>query len=195
MRQVFICGFAALLFASSTVISQVPVPKPIADAEMRDGSSLRRRALELERVKQEANQYHPKESTEEAAIKFAEIKDDFENIQKLQSLIVKAYIYGEKINYEKIRESANKIRKKATRLEMNFFNTSAETNADKNKNVQNPPQTSVRNLIIELDRTIGNFVASPVFKTGSIVNSKVMEKSQFDLEKIVKLSDELSRIE
>jgi len=57
------------------------------------------------------------------------------------------------------------------------------------------PRRSVRDLIIELDRAIGTLVTSPIFKSGKIVDSRALVKTQLDLEMIVRLSDRLSRME
>ena len=100
MKKIIFFGITNLLFISSIVVAQIP--NPVADTEMRDGSSIRRRSIELERVKRDAVKLRPTEDSTERTIKFAEIKEDFENIQKLQSEIVKAYTTGKNINYEKI---------------------------------------------------------------------------------------------
>jgi cell fate (sporulation/competence/biofilm development) regulator YlbF (YheA/YmcA/DUF963 family) len=190
MKKIVFFGMTNLFFLSSIAFAQVP--NPVADNEMRDGSSIRRRAIELERVKRESNKLKPRESTEEQEIKFAEIKEDFENIQKLQGEIIKAYTTGRKINYEKISQSAAEMTKKTVRLDANLFDSKIEETV-KNKDSEKTKPKIVRDLIIELDKVIGTFVSSPVFKNTKLVDEQSSEKSRLDLEKIFKLSDTLSR--
>jgi cell fate (sporulation/competence/biofilm development) regulator YlbF (YheA/YmcA/DUF963 family) len=190
MKKTIFFGVTNLVFLSSIVFAQVP--NPVADNEMRDGNSIRRRAIELERVKRESNKLKPRESTKEQEIKFAEIKEDFENIQKLQGEIIKAYTTGKKINYEKISQSAAEMTKKAVRLDENLFDSKIEETV-KNKGSENAKPKKVRELIVELDKAIGVFVGSPVFKNTKLVDEQSSEKSRLDLEKIFRLSDALSR--
>jgi hypothetical protein len=190
MREVLFLGITNLLFLTSLVVAQVPTP--VVNNEMRDNGSIRSREIEFERVKRDARKLRPRESTKEQEIKFAEIKQDFENIQKLQASIINAYTTGEKINYEKIGEAAAEMTKKGVRLNENLFDSKPEK-TDKNIKVDNAKQKSVRNLIIELDKVIGIFVGSPIFKNTKLVDPENSEKSRLDLEKILKLSDALSR--
>ncbi len=190
MRRLLFFGIANLLFLSSIVTAQVPTP--VVNNEIRDNSSIRSRTIELERVKRDSRKINPREYTKAQEIKFAEVKEDFESIQKLQNSIVKAYTTGEKINYEKISEAAAEMTKKAVRLNENLFDSATEK-SDENTKIDGAKQKSVRNLIIELDNIIEIFVSSPVFKNTKLVDPKDSEKSRLDLEKILRLSNFLSR--
>ena len=187
MRQILFPSLCLLLFANLSNFAQVA--NPVADTEMRDSTSLRMRAIQLERVKREANKPFPQESNEEANIRFAKIKEDFESLQKLEAEIIKAYTTGKQINYHKIAESAAELNKKAIRLEVNLFNIKevADKKDEKKK------QLSVRDLIIELDKALSNFVESPIFKSNKLIEQKDVEKSQIQLEKVIKLSETLSQ--
>jgi hypothetical protein len=191
MKKILFVGMTNLVFLSSIAAAQV-VPTPVINNEIRDNSSIRSREIELERVKRESNKLKPRESTQEQEIKFAEIKEDFENIQKLQGEIIKAYTTGRKINYEKISQSAAEMTKKTVRLDANLFDSKIEETV-KNKDSEKTKPKIVRDLIIELDKVIGTFVSSPVFKNTKLVDEQSSEKSRLDLEKIFKLSDMLSR--
>ena len=148
------------------------------------------RSLELERVKRDANKPRPSEISKLAEVRFAVIKDDFENIQKLQSSIVKAYTTGEKINYEKIRESALEMRKKATRLWVNFFNINSETYTY--KYTRNLGSISVKDLIVEIDNTLTVFVSSPMFANPTVVDAAENEQAEVNLKKLIELSASLN---
>jgi cell fate (sporulation/competence/biofilm development) regulator YlbF (YheA/YmcA/DUF963 family) len=186
-----IFGVFGLLFFTSAICAQIS-PNPVIETEIRDSSSMRRRSLELERVKRESNNATRQELTKEQIVKFAEIKEDFENIQKLQNEIVKTYTSGKKINFRKIDDVAAEISKKALRLDANLFRSESDKRP-KTKSKDEVATKSVRDLIIELDDAIGNFVSSPVFTNNKLVDTKISEKSQIDLQKIIKLSENLSK--
>lgn len=183
-----ILGVLGLFIFTASIFAQIS-PTPVINNEIRDGSSIRRRSMELERVKREAAQTFPQESNEEATIRFAKVKDDYEHIQKLQAEIIKTYTNGKEINYSKISSSADEMNRKSIRLEANLFNIKAVTN----KNGDKKKSLSVRDLIIELDKVLGNFVNSPIFKSNNLIEQNDVEESQTQLEKIIKLSETLSQ--
>lgn len=187
MKRVVFSLIGLMLFTTSCAFAQVGVP--VAEIEMRDSTSLRMRAIQLERVKREASKPSSKEPNKADTIRLAKIKDDFEHIQKLQTEIVQAYATGKQINYQKINESAADMNKRAVRLEANLFNLkeTREQTEEPNK------QLSVRGLIIDLDAAIADFVDSPIFKNIRVVEKKETEKSQAQLVKIIQLSEALSR--
>ncbi len=174
------------LFSVSAIFAQIS-PTPVINNEVRDESSIRRRSMELERVKRDADTPKLHENSAGQFIKFAEIKDDFENIQKLETQIIKTYTSDKQINYKKISDSATEISKRATRLDINLFLTKTTKNEKIKK--EEVKQKSIKDLIIELDKAISDFVDSPIFKSNKLVDSSVSDKSQNDLEKIIKISD------
>ena len=189
MKSTILGVFGVLVFTSS-ILAQIS-PTPVINNEIRDPTSMRMRSIELERVKKDANKVRLDEPSKEQAIKFAEIKEDFENIQKLESEIVKIYESGTLINFNKISDLATELSKKAVKLDGNLFIPKSDKQ-DKSNDKDTIKTKSVRNLIIELDNEIGNFVLSPIFTNNKLVDSKISEKSQTQLEKIIKLGEILS---
>ena len=104
MRRAF-CGLLGILIFVAVIFGQVS-PTPVSNNELRDASSIRRRSMDMEKLKRESGKTFPQESTQEATIRFAKVKDDYEHIQKLQAEIVKIYTTGKEINYSKISNSA-----------------------------------------------------------------------------------------
>ena len=185
-----VLGVSSLLILATSISAQVS-PTPVINNEMRDISSTRRRALELERVKREADKPNFREFSKEQPVKFAEIKEDFENIQKLEYEIVQTYKSGKQVNFKKISDLASELLKKAARLDFNLFIPKSK-NQEKSETKDTIEPKNVRDLIIELDSKIGSFVQSQIFTNNKIVDSKISEKSQTDLEKIIKISEILS---
>jgi hypothetical protein len=153
------------------------------------------REVTLERVKRDAKK-SPKTSTDDtAAIKLAQIKSDFENIQTLLAEIIKTYTTGDKIDYLKISEYAAEVQRRSIRLRSNLFIIKADKiNSDKGKDQESPKagEAGVRELIIELDRAIGEFVENPIFKSKNLVAQKDAEASRACLENIIEISTALS---
>ena len=186
-----ILGVFGLLVFTSSIFAQIS-PNPVVETEVRDNNSIRMRSIAIERAKRDSNNPTKKEPTKEEIIKFAEIKQDFENIQKLQDQIVKSYTKGKKINFGKISDSAAELSKKARRLDINLFGTESD-NPNKTNSKNEIREKSVRDLIIVLDQAIGNFVSNPIFTNNKLIDTKMSEKSQLDLQKIIKLSETLSK--
>lgn len=182
-----------LFFAVSTIFSQVS-PIPVTDAEMRDSISVRSRTLELERIKRDANKVNLSKSTIAREMNFAEVKKDFEKIQNLQFEIIKAYTTGKQINYKAIQTSSLNMKKSAAHLESILF--ISETNGSENKKEENSNQNSktIKELIIELDAQVGEFVSNELFRNKLIVDIEIAEKAHFNLLKIQQLSEQLSKM-
>src|SRR5687768_15365712 len=125
MKIFYIVTFGIIAFSYGVVAQQLPVPEPVIEVELRE-NSIKMRSVELERIKRESTKPKPTESSKEQEIKFAEIKEDFENIQKLQDGIIKSYTAGKEINYSKISRLAADMRNKALRLGANLFGTKSD---------------------------------------------------------------------
>lgn len=185
----FAVCFVVLSAENISAQRQIPPPVPVVETEMRDGS-IRMRSNELERVKRDSYKLPPKEDGREQAMRFAMIKEDFEDIQKSQDSIIKAYTTGKKINFAKISDGAHDIKKNAHRLAVNLFNDDFEISASVSKN-DSKNSKSVKDLIVELDNVLGIFVKNPIFQDVKTVDPASTEKAQADLRKISELSDEL----
>lgn len=191
MKHVSFWALGFIFLACTCVFSQIPRPVPIVETEIKS-DSIRLRSAELERIKREADKPVFTASTKDKEQRFAEIKSDFESIQKNQDSIIKVYKTGKKIDYTEISELASHIRKSALRLSTNLFLVTVnEADNDKEKKDQKP--RDVRSLIIVLDNTIGNFVGSPIFTSMKPLDSKDIEAAQKELRKIAEFSEALSK--
>lgn len=180
----------SLLVFSAPIFAQIS-PRPVADQELRDNNSIRMRSMQLEKFKRDQKQAVLPQFSKEVALKIGEIKEDFEGIQLLQDRIVRTYTTGKTIKYGKIADSAAEMSKKATRLDQNLFGAAPGDDRAVPADPANAGKT-VRQLIIELDAAIGSFVSSPVFESDKVVDSKVAQKAELDLRRIVALSASLA---
>lgn len=192
MKNTFYFTFFLLFFSTSISAQMLPSPFPVAEKEIREGSSIKIRSIELERVKRDANNRNSKDSP--AIVRnFDEVKEDFEEIQILQTKIINIYTKGKEINYEKISRASAEMKKKALRLDKNLFGLKPDEKAMKVKTATLYEQKSVRDLIIELDKNIEVFINSPVFKNNKLVDQEATEKAQNELEEIIRLTEMLSK--
>lgn len=190
--KITIFGVSGLiLLASVAVFTQLPPPPvPSVETEVRDANSGRMRELQLERFRRDANKLRPTETSAEAEMRFARIKEDFEGIQKLQSGIVKTYTTGRTVDFDRIQRFAAEMNKRAVRLGSNYFGWDADEFRDGRP--QPTSKKSVRDLIIELDKRLGEFVGSPLFRDHVVVDAAENTKAESTLKRVVALSAALN---
>lgn len=212
MKKIIILTIAILAAAFSTVSAQV-TPAGAGDKNLRD-TDVKGRSNELERIDRDARKEPGKKKVKSAqtpaaaaqpenrlAAKYDEIKTDYEQIQLSQDSIIKAYKSGEKIDYAQIGKSSAEINKSAMRLNSNLFplpvaeNSGAKKVESSNAKKDEMPEKeskklkSLRELIVEMDNTVGSFAASPMFNNLRAVDPAVSEKTKLDLERIIELSN------
>ena len=196
----------ALVFSTticSNIYAQVTPPPGAGDKDLRD-TDIKKRSVEMERFERDAKKNGKTavnsataQAEDRLALKYDEIKTDYEQIQLSQDAVVKIYQGSGKIDYEQMSKSALEINRSATRLHSNLFpappveNTDAkkEENKDKATKTETKPTKSVRDLIIELDKTIGSFATSPMFQNLRTPDAQVSVKAKLDLERIIELSN------
>lgn len=205
MKKVFILiGFVFLTGICSNTNAQQAAPAGAGDKDLRD-TNIRTRSIDLERTERDARKINNSkakqtnkkdaENEDRLAVKYAEIKADFEQIQLSQDTIIKTYQGTGKIDYETISKSAKEIKSSAMRLDLNLFPVSEaqKTDEKKDEKTEAQPKTekSIRDLIVELDNAVGSFATSPMFQNLRVVDAAVSAKTKLDLEKILELSAEL----
>lgn len=185
----FFMIFAAAIFTN--VSAQRETPAGAGDKNLRD-ENIRMRSIDLERTKKDAAKTNTASNTatmnSEIDKKYPEIKEDFEGIQNNQDAIVKAYTTGEKIDYKQIKTSAEALNKNAKRLDENLFEPRTEEKKKESKDIKEEKTKEIKDLIVDLDNAIGNFVSSPMFANLRVVDPEVAGKARHDLEKIAEIS-------
>lgn len=203
MRKTFI----SIIFVCSTAIcsnifAQGASTPGSGDKDLRD-TNVKSRSIDLERVNRDARRTdksaaNPAMSPEDRlAAKYVEIKTDYEQIQLSQDAIIKAYKSGVKIDYAQIGKSALEINESATRLKLNLFFlppfTETDTKKEVQKEVKKPGRDtsaakSVRDLIVDLDNSIGSFAGSPMFRNLRTIDAKISAKAELDLKQVIESS-------
>lgn len=187
LRYAFIPAATLVFTVSAGAQVIVPVPQPVTESEIRD-DSIKMRSVELERVKRGLSAEGPR--TEAITVPFRQIKKDFEGIQQNQDAIIEEYTTARRIDYRKIGRLAKRLNRKALRLEKSLFGGPVE---DKGEGSDKPDRDTVRELIIDLDKSIGQFVSSPIFNSSKVVDPDESAAAKTELERIITISLRLSQ--
>jgi hypothetical protein len=187
----------AIILGISNAFAQPPgagAPPGAGDKTLGD-NDIKLRSVELERIKREAQvaeaaSYAP--INPKLVAQFSQIKDDYEAIQILQGAIIKAYTTGKTIDYSMIETSAALINKRALRLDSNLFASSKTDKIETKSDEKKEKVLSVRDLIINLDSALGNFVSSPIFGKLKVIEPDIAIKTRDDLFRVLNFSEKLA---
>ncbi len=161
----------------------------VAQAQIDDG--IRRRSMELERIKRQAESDGKTGSNTEKRVDFAKVKMAFEGIQLQQDLVIEAYTRNENIDYRQINKASRQITRMAKCLKVNLFSLPGNLKSGDKKLIGGNKKT-VKELIVELDSAIGRLVANPIFHSLSVVEPEELNRSLSDLDEIIDLSGVLA---
>ena len=190
-RKIFLIPGILLSLAGSYAAQSVPPPpKPHIETDLRDNTT-KIRAIELERVKRQAQKAQTGTSPRTEESRFSETKNHFEKVQKLQDSIIRTYTTGEKIDYGRIAKLAASMTNSAVWLDESLFGGANKEN-EKRRNRSKKKRKTVRDLIIDLDKAIQEFVTSPIFSDTRTVNSKESKRAKAKLAVLIELSTSLS---
>jgi hypothetical protein len=176
------------IFAVSAGVTSAQNSIEAAAKNARDKfSDVKNRSIELERMKRAANK---RPGSDQSTPKFPEIKEDFEEIQKINGTIQDLAADKSPINYAAVLKFVSEINRRAARLKSNLFSVeSVEKRDTKNKrsSVVDSPEIPV--LLGALDKSIDNFVHSSLFQNVNlVVNLQDSLKAQEDLETVIEIS-------
>ncbi len=196
LATVFVFIAFSFTFSQTSAPPGVGTPAGAGDKNLED-NSVKMRSVELERIKREADKTATIRRDDGVELNFDIIKNDFEGIQKEQDKIVSAYQSGAKIDYEKINTSSGQITEMAIRLKSNLFLPDAVAkDPDKPKASSETPATekkamSLRNMIVDLDNAIGEFITNTMFQNLKTIDPSLAKKAESDLDNIIKFSGDL----
>ncbi len=191
-----------LFLAAVLIITPAFLPEAVAqdhgppaggsDKSLRDSSSdLKGRSNEIERIGRDAKK--PESRRRDAdrpatppAPNFAEIKEDFERIQIVNSDVLQSRASSVKPDYERIFESAAEIHKRGIRLSSNLFPLKSTKEPKENEPVIEGQE--LKSLLHLLDNSIGSFTQNPMFQNTKVVNPEDSPNAQKDLDAVIKIS-------
>lgn len=188
IKQLFI---AFILLVASVLSAHAQGAAEQAAKAARDRfSDIKNRSVEIERMKRDAGK---RSARNDSAVKFPEIKEDFEEIQKLNADLFKISDAEPASNYAAIAKLATEINRRAARLQSNLFSPNDEHDAEsKNKESKSKraaqKASEIKTLLANLDKSVNKFVHNAMFRNVKIVNSEDSLAAQNDLAAIVKIS-------
>jgi hypothetical protein len=180
-KKFFLMTIVALASAMwSSANAQLPVG--VGTGGRRDKSiEDKYRSDEMERVRRETAtpKYRPE-------ARFPKIKEDFERIQIINSELVQLTTSDARLDYERIKEAAAEITKRATRLKSNLFPLASD---ERRKQIgkQTEARENLKFLLTELDKAIITFVHNPIFENTKVVNPQDSTRAERELQQIIDL--------
>ena len=143
------------------------------------------KSLELDREKRPATIDRPSDAT------IKEVKEDFARIQDINAEMIRIYKSSAAPDYKQISQAMAEIKKRAERLRANLVLPSSNGDAREDKNRLAPKPG--RSPLLDLNDLITNFVTNPIFENPNTIDAELGAKAKRDLERIVDLSDRISK--
>lgn len=181
--------FAFFLLAGSVAATSAQAKPEQALNEARDQFfDIKKRSIELERAKREAGKFS---ISENLTIKFPEIKNDFEEIQKLNDEIFQLTASETLPQNSAVHKSAAAIMRRAVRLQSNLFPTEQKPKKESPEKITNQETRDAKTLLKILDESINSFVHNAMFQNINLINPADALKAQKDLETVISASGAL----
>jgi hypothetical protein len=187
IKQLFLAIFLSTISAVAT--SAQSSAEQAAKNARDQFTDIKNRSIEIERVKRGANK---RTTSDNSTPKFPEIKEDFEQIQKISSDVFQLTVIKTPINYNDVLKFVSEINHRAVRLKSNLFSSEPKQKREaKNKQQIVADQQDVKILLDALDKSINSFVHSSIFQNVNIVNSQDSLNAQNDLELVIQISSSI----
>ena len=180
--------FLALILASLPALASAAVARQLGPGNTRSNNPKDRmvednlRSTEIERVRRAAG----KPAERPADREFPAIKEDFERIQLVNSLLREGA--AGRVDYGRVAEGAAEIKKRAARLSARLFPPAAGKQPTARDTSAAEGAGDLESLLAELDRAILSFVSNPMFGNTRVVNVPDSSEARRDLERVVRLS-------
>ncbi len=185
MMKKFLITFLLLGVSVAATLAQSTAEQAVKNARDRF-SDIKNRSIEMERIKREANK---RTVGENFTLKFSEIKEDFERIQKINDDLLRLTAAETPPNYPTVLKFVSEVNRRAARLQSNLFPAEPELKKEaKNKQPISDESPKVKTLLAALDKSINSFVHSSLFQNINLVNTADSLKAQKDLETVINVS-------
>ena len=124
---------------------------------------------------------------------FPQINDDFQRIQIIHNEIVRMLQPDKSLDYDRLAELTDDMKKRTARLRDNLSLPEPEKNEEKAIHSEAVDESHIKKNIVALHDLVVSFVANPLFKNLGVVDAKVIDAASENLEKIVDCSEEIKR--
>ena len=124
---------------------------------------------------------------------FPQINEDFQRIQIIHNEIVRLLQSDKGLNYDRLAELTDDMKKRSARLRTNLALPEREKSDTQPTHSETIDERHMKNTIVALHDLVVSFVASPIFKNLGVVDAKVVHEARKNLDQIIDTSDEIKR--
>ena len=182
---VLFCVFLTVFVAARVTRSQTRFPGPAARENNRSMDEYDRT---LNRMKNDA-----RAATERRRSLFPQINEDFQRIQVIHNEIVRMLQPDKGLNYDRLTDLTNDMKKRSARLRENLALPQPEKTDTPATHSEAIDEARLKKSIADLHDVIVSFVANPLFKNLGVVDAKVVDAAGDNLDDIIGLSEEIKR--
>lgn len=181
--------FSLILVGAADVVKSQP-RTPVSPTQT---VSERNRAMDdydrtLNRMKNDA-----KAANERRRSLFPQINEDFQRIQVIHNEIVRMLQPEKNLNYDRLAELTDDLKKRSARLRENLCLPDPEKAEAKPAHSETIDESHMKKNIVALHDLVVDFVANPIFKNLGVVDAKMVDTATVNLNTLIDISDEIKR--
>ena len=124
---------------------------------------------------------------------FPQINEDFQRIQVIHNEIVRMLQPDKSLNYDRLAELTDDMKKRSVRLRENLALPEPEKTKEQATHSETIDDSQIKKVIGDLHDLVVSFVANPIFKNLGVVDAKVIYAARENLEDIIDTSGEIKR--
>jgi hypothetical protein len=124
---------------------------------------------------------------------YADVAQDFEQIQLVNYSLAGATAEGTPLDYELIKKDASEVRKRASRLKANLLLPEVKDEQARFKVLEAQTPESMRTAVASLNALVKSFAWNPVFRQTNVIDLEQSSKAARDLAGIINLSERINR--
>jgi len=124
---------------------------------------------------------------------FPEINEDFQRIQVVHNEIVRLLQSDKGLNYDRLADLTDELRKRSIRLRENLALSDQEASQVQATHPEPVADSHIRKTISHLHDLVVDFVTNPLFKNLGVVDAKAIDKASANLDEIIEISEEIKR--
>lgn len=124
---------------------------------------------------------------------FPQINEDFQRIQIIHNEMVRMLQSDKGFDYNRLADLSDDLKKRTARLRTNLALSEPEKTEAQPTHTDAIDDSHMKKNIVELHDLVVSFVASPIFKNLGVVDSKVIDAAQQNLDDLIHISEEIKK--
>jgi hypothetical protein len=124
---------------------------------------------------------------------FPQINEDFQRIQVIHNEIVRMLQPDNNLNYDRLAELTDDMKKRGSRLRVNLSLPEPEKTDTKSAHAEAIDESHMKKNIVALHDLVVSFVGNPIFKNLGVVDAKIIDDATENLNNLIGISDEIKR--